>query len=342
MNKRIWYKRLLLTLGVVLILATNAGCKKKDSGGDTGPKVYEIAVMVKSLNSDFWQIVLDGANRAAAEFRSEINVTNYGARVEIDIDEQISVLENIINSKPAAIVRAATTKDALVPQIEQAMDGGIPVIIIDSDVSTSKFVSFLRTDNVKGGAIVADEIVKQWQAAGINPSGKRVQVIQALAGVQTIIDREDGFRARLLQLVPDIVFLETQYTNNDVDTTMSTFDNVITANGDNLIGVFATNNTCSIGVARAIAVRGIKDKCIGMGFDAEQEEIDAVNEGILKGFVVQDPWGMGYLGVTTALKHLKGERVDREVDTGATLVTKVNINDPAMAALIDTSKRTAY
>jgi ribose transport system substrate-binding protein len=339
-NKVTCYKYVFpiaLILGFAMLGTACSG--KGESKDDT---VFEIAVMVKSLESDFWQIVLDGADKAAEDLKSEIHITHYGAKVELDFDEQIGVLENIINSQPDAIVVAAVNQDILVPQIEQAMDAGIPVILIDSNVSSDTYVSFLRTDNKQGGVIVAEDMVKQWETMGIDPRGKKVQVIQAAAGVPSISDREEGFRSKLQELVPDIRFLETQYTDNDINTTMSTMDNVITANSTDLVGVFATNNTTGIGIARSIAERGIKDKCVGMAFDAEKEEVDAVNEGALKGFVVQDPWGMGYLGVATALKYLKGENVDKDVDTGATLVTKDNINDPAIAALIDPSKRTSY
>ena len=105
--------------------------------------------IVKASESEFWQIVLDGAKKAAKHFG--IKLIHQEATTEADVAKQVSILETAISMKPDAIVIAPTVADALVPGIEKAMDRGIPVIIIDSAANTDKYVSFLASDNYKIG-----------------------------------------------------------------------------------------------------------------------------------------------------------------------------------------------
>ena len=67
-------------------------------------------------------------------------------------------MENAISSHPTAIVIAATNAQALAQPIEHATEAGIPVIVIDSDANTKKYVTFLATNNVTGGEKAADEV----------------------------------------------------------------------------------------------------------------------------------------------------------------------------------------
>ena len=102
---------------------------------------------------------------------------------------------------------------------------------------------------------------------------------------------------------------------------------LITAN-PNLVGVFASNLILAQGVGQAIAENKLGDKIKVIAFDSDDKTVGFLKEGVLSGLVVQDPYRMGYDGVKTALAVSKGETVEANVDTGANLVTKANMDDP--------------
>src|SRR5579863_2834524 len=115
-----------------------------------------IVVVVKATTSQYWATVFDGADAAAKVLG--VQVSKLGATAETDVAGEVSIMENAISSKPTAIVVAATNAAALAHPIEQATAAGIPVIVIDSDANTNKYVTFLATNNVTGGEKAADEL----------------------------------------------------------------------------------------------------------------------------------------------------------------------------------------
>src|SRR5580692_12936636 len=114
-----------------------------------------IPVIVKDTTSNYWQIVLAGARKAGKDLN--VNVPQLGAQSESDINSQISILENVVSEKPAAIVIAPTQFKALGKPIDEAAKKCI-IIGIDSAADSKAFTSFLTTDNVQGGRVAADAL----------------------------------------------------------------------------------------------------------------------------------------------------------------------------------------
>lgn len=341
--KKVLKKTAGLLAIISLLISVMVGCSNSNNTENTTTEtvsqgevkeVYEVAVIVKATDSDFWQSLLLGANNAMKDNEDKIHVTTYGPPSEADIDQQVAILENVLAKKPDAIVIASTSSDATVPMIEEAADAGIPVITIDNKVNTDKYTAFLATDNEKGGALAAEEMLAEWEARGIDPSGKKVAIISSMAGVQVLIDRDSGFEKRMKELVPDIKFIETRYTDNDIVKALSAAEDLLTANKD-LIGFFADNNHTGTGASRAVSERGLEDKVMVVAFDSDSEEISALENGSIKALVVQDPYGMGYKGTMYALDAIEGKDVPKEVDTGATVVIKTNMNDESVKKLLD-------
>jgi ribose transport system substrate-binding protein len=98
-----------------------------------------IPVIVKDTTSFYWQIVLAGARSAGKEFN--VNVPELGAQSEGDIAGQISILENAVAGKPAAIVISPTQFSALGKPIDMAAKS-TKVIGIDGSADTKSFTSF--------------------------------------------------------------------------------------------------------------------------------------------------------------------------------------------------------
>jgi ribose transport system substrate-binding protein len=312
---------LALIIAIVTLMPTFAESPKK------------VAVIIKATDSDFWQYVLVGATNYAKENAAKVEVTTYGPPSEADIDKQVGILEDVVNSNPDAIVIASTSSDATVPAIERAVSMGIPVITIDNKVNTDKVTSHLATNNTKGGALAADNLVARLKQLKKPLSGK-VALISAMAGVQVLTDRDTGFQEQLKKVAPGLKVLPTRYIDNDIMKALSAAEDLLTANPD-LVGFFADNNHSGDGVARAIRERNLGDKIAATAFDSDPEEVQSLSDGILFALILQDPYGMGYKGVDSALKALAKKSLPAYVDTGATAVTKANMNEPKIKGLLD-------
>lgn len=300
-------------------------------------KPADVAVIIKATDSDFWQYVLVGARNYAKEFPEKVSITTYGPRSEADIDRQVTILEDVISTKPDAIVISSTSSDATVPALEDAKAQGIVVVTIDNRVNTDKVDSLLATNNLAAGKLAAQTFVDMLKAKGLPLKGK-VGIIGSMAGVQVLSDRDDGFINGMKEFAPEIQLLGPRYCDNDIVRALNNAIDMYTANPD-LLGFFADNNHTGDGVARAIAELGLSDKLIGIAFDSDPEEIEAVRDGALKALVLQDPYGMGYYGVDFALKKLAGEDIPSYVDTGVTIVTKANMDNPEILGLLDPMTR---
>ena len=290
-----------------------------------GLAAYKIAFIVKATDSDFWQYTIVGAKNAEHDLQGLVEVTVYGPPSEADIDKQISILENVINTKPDAIVMSSTSSDAPSLLLDRAYEMGIKIILIDNLVFNTRYHSFLATNNKVGGALAAEKLVEALKAAGKPLKGK-VGLISAMAGVQVLIDRDEGFIQRLKEIAPDLEVLPTRYVDNDIAKAANAAEDLLLANPD-LVGFFADNNHTGDGVARVIEERGLQDKIIAVAYDSDPQEIDALKTGSLKALIVQDPHGMGYKGVMFAFMALHDEPLPKYFDTGVYVITKENLED---------------
>ncbi len=293
----------------------------------------EVAVIIKATTSDFWQYVLVGAENYAKEFPDRVKITTNGPPSEADIDQQVSILEDVVSINPKAIVIASTSSDATIPALEDAQSKGIVVVTIDNRLNEDVYDSFLATNNYIGGGLAAQAMFDSWKELGIEPKGK-VGIVNAMAGVQVLTDREQGFRDKMKEIAPDVEVLDTRFTDNDMIKSVAAAEDQISAN-DDMIGFFGCNNVTGSGVARVISEQGLKDKIVGIAFDSDPEEIEAIANGDLKALILQDPYGMGYKGVDFAWQKVNGNEIPKEVDTGATVVTKANFDDPAIQGLLN-------
>lgn len=295
-------------------------------------KKYEIAVIVKAVHSDFWQMLLLGARKAMKDNPERINVKTYGPPEESDIQEQVKILEDIVAEKPDAIVIASTSNDLTVPAIEKAESQGIPVVTVDNRVNTEQFTSFLATDNLAAAGQAADAMFEEWKKEGIETKGKTVIVFNSMRDSKVDQDRDRGFIDRIRELAPDLGTIETKFVENSAELTTEITEGYL-ENDDTLIGIFADNDQTGVGAANAIS--GAENCNVKVyAFDSAEEEVSALKAGGISGLVVQDPAGMGYKGVMSAIAALEGKPVEKEIDTGAAIVTKDNINDPKVQELL--------
>ena len=292
----------------------------------------EIAVIVKTGNSSFWQNVQTGCFDAQKELKAKtpkLSVTFLGPQSESNVAEEINIVESAIDRGVKAIVLAPSDVTALVPAVKKAKDAGIPVVVIDSLLTgpTSNYVSFLATDNDAAGRACAKELIARVKAATGGDTGK-IAVMSYVAGVGSEIGRVGGFKDYIAKN-SHLQVVTTQYSNADMPTALNQTTNVLASNPD-LVGIFGANEPTAVGMGRAIAQAGLSGKIVAIGFDGNAALQNFVKDGTLQAIAVQSSYNMGFLGVKTAYDAAFAKKqVPAKVDTGFIIVTKDNIDTPA-------------
>lgn len=294
-----------------------------------------IPIIVKDTTSFFWQIVLSGARKAGKDLT--VSVPELGAQSESDINGQISILENAVSGKPAAIVIAPTQFAALGKPIDEAAKEVI-IIGIDSAADSKAFTSFLTTDNVQAGRVAADGLAAAIEAKYGKAEGD-VALITAIPGVGSLDQRAKGFKEQIAAKYPGLKLIADKIADGQATTGLNIMTDLITAN-PKMRGVFASNLIMAQGAGQAIAENKVSDKIKLIGFDSDDKLVKLLADGNIAALVVQDPFRMGYDGIKTALAASKGEKVPKDVDTGVNLITKENMNSQRSKELLtpDVSK----
>ncbi len=313
----------LLFIGVLTLALGGAGA---------ADKTYKIAVIPKGATHEFWKAMHAGAVKAQRELAAtgvKLEVMWKGPLKEDDRDQQIQVVENFMTRRVDGMVLAPLDSQALVAPVVNAAKVGIPVVIVDSDLKSDKQISFVATDNHKGGALAAEQLAKLLGGEG------NVILLRYAIGSASTEAREAGFLDALKKHPGLKLISSDQYGGATRETAYQASQNLLNRYGRDVQGVFAPNETTTIGMTKALRDLGKGGGKVKMvGFDANAQSLQDLKSGDLQGIVVQNPFRMGYDGVLTVMKHLRGQPVEKRVDTGVTLVTQDNVNQPAIQELI--------
>src|SRR6202043_3908267 len=185
-----------------------------------------IPVIVKDTTSSYWQTVFAGARKAGKELNVEIH--ELGAQAESDVNGQVSVLENAVSEKPAAIVISPTQFSALGKPIDEAAKKAI-IIGIDSGADSKSFTSFLQTDNVQGGRVAADGLAAAIAAKYGKPEGD-VALITSIPGVGSLDQRAKGFKEEIAAKYPGLKLVADKVADGMATTALNIMTDLITAN----------------------------------------------------------------------------------------------------------------
>jgi ribose transport system substrate-binding protein len=288
-----------------------------------------IPIIVKDTTSFYWQIVLAGARKAGQDLG--VKVPLLGAQSESDISGQISILENAVSDRPAAVVISPTQFAALGKPIDEAAKR-VKIIGIDSAADSRSFTSFLTTDNVQGGRAAADALAEGIKGASGKAEGD-VALITSLPGVGSLDQRTKGFKEQLGKY-PGLKLVADKVADGQATTGLNIMTDLLTAN-PNLRGVFASNLIMAQGAGQAIAENKAQAKVKLIGFDNDDKLVKLLDQGVIYALIVQDPFRMGYDGIKTALAVSKGEKVPDFVDTGVNTITKASMNTPRSQELLN-------
>ena len=291
------------------------------------PKL-RIAVIPKGTTHIFWKSVEVGAQAAGNELGVEIIWK--GPLKENDRAQQISIVEQFVQEGVSGIVLAPLDNTALQRPVATAVSKKIPVVIFDSALKGEAgrdFVSFVATDNKKGGMLGGDYLARL-----LNGKGK-VVLLRYQVGSASTEEREEGF-VQAIGKNPGLTFTVNNRhagaTAGEAKTAaMNIIDKLKEADG-----VFAPNESSTFGMLLALRQSNLAGKIKFVGFDTSPPLIEALRKGEIDALVAQDPTKMGYEAVKTLVAHIKGKQVPKTVDTGVRLITRENLDTPEIKKLL--------
>jgi len=322
---------LLVLFGVAA--CSDSASRKTDSGTAAAGKgkTYTLAVIPKGTTHEFWKSIHAGAIQAAQELDAagdSVHIIWKGPLREDDREQQVQVVEGFTSQGVSGIVLAPLDNRALVRPVEEAKGAGVPTVIIDSGLESDQIVSFVATDNYKGGELCADRLGTLLEGKG------KVLVLRYQEGSNSTEQREKGFLDKIKSAYPGITVVSSdQYAGATRETAKRASENLLNRFGADLDGIFTANESSTVGMLLALQDIAKAGKIKFVGFDASQTLLDAMKAHQLDGVAVQNPMKMGYLGVKTMVAHLKGQPVEKRIDTGVSLVTPETMDTPEMKEL---------
>jgi ribose transport system substrate-binding protein len=330
----------MLCIGTGVIGIVSAGGSK--SFGQNGPSRTApavtlakptIPIIVGDKTSAYWQTVFAGARRAGQDLG--VSVIELGTDSESDINGQIGILADAVASRPSAIVIAPAQFAALGKPIDNAAKH-VKIVGIDSDVDSSAFTSFVKTDNVQAGRLGADILADAIKRTYADAEGD-VAVITSLSGIASLDQRARGFKEQVATKYGALDIVAHKVGDGQAKTGFDIMMELI-ADYPELRGVFASDLIMAKGAAQAVAEKRTNkggDTIDFVGFDSDESLVQMLRDGIVAGLVVQDPFRIGYDGIKTALAASKGEHVPTNVGIGASLITKASMNSPRAQELLN-------
>ncbi len=276
---------------------------------------------------EYWKSIHAGAVKAAGE--ENVELIWKGPQKEDDRAGQIAVVEDMIARRVNGIVLAPLDGKGLQRPIAEARRAGIPSVIVDSGLEGDDYISFIATDNYKGGQLGAQRLVEALGGKG------SVILMRVMVGAESTMRREQGFLEEIRRRPAIRVLSDNQYGGITTETAYQTGENLLNR-FPNVDGIFCPNESTTFGMLRALTDAGKIGRTKFVGFDSSDKLIGALREGHLHGLVLQNPFRMGDLGVKTLVRHLRDRKapIEKRIDTGATVATLQNMDHPEVRLLL--------
>jgi ribose transport system substrate-binding protein len=305
-----WKKATIICLILIWTLMPNGCYKQSGSGASEDRKTIEFIVKMKS--GEHWNLVKQGVREAASEF--DVNVNFMAPDEETDVYQQEILVNNAIENKVDAIVLAASDYREMSSIVEKANENKIPVITIDSGVSTNKVLSKVSTNNFESGKQAAERLV---QLTGEN---SKLAILSFVKGSESAQKREEGV-LEALSKYPGVQVVPTEYCYSSESLAALQTRNILSIY-DNIDGIVALNSSASLGAAQAIEELGLIGKVKLITFDSTMLGIQYLEKGTIQATVIQNPVAMGYLGVKYAVMAAKGEKIPDNINIESKLIDK--------------------
>lgn len=317
-------KKTLVAFAVVLSLVfCFAGC----TGGNLSSKSKTVAVITKGSDSDFWNDVKNGAFSAATEYN--IDITFEGPDSEEDYESQNKMIENAVSKNVGAIVLSAIDYEKNAPAVQKAIDKGIKVITVDSDVDANGKELFIGTDNVSAGKKAAEQAIELCK----NKKAVNIGIVNYGENTENGKQRLKGFTDYIDKVKNAKVVASVNVESNAESATLGAKQLIEENNGINVLIGF--NEWSTLGVGCAIKELNLKDEVFGIGFDSNVNCVGMLETGEIDTLIVQNPFSMGYLSVSKAAELLLGNaKTDGVIETDTYVVNRKNMFSPDVQKIL--------
>lgn len=317
-------KKTLVAFAVVLSLVfCFAGC----TGGNLSSKSKTVAVITKGSDSDFWNDVKNGAFSAATEYN--IDITFEGPDSEEDYESQNKMIENAVSKNVGAIVLSAIDYEKNAPAVQKAIDKGIKVITVDSDVDANGKELFIGTDNVSAGKKAAEQAIELCK----NKKAVNIGIVNYGENTENGKQRLKGFTDYIEKIKNAKVVASVNVESNAESATLGAKQLIEENKGINVLIGF--NEWSTLGVGCAIKELNLKDEVFGIGFDSNVNCVGMLETGEIDTLIVQNPFSMGYLSVSKAAELLLGNaKTDGVIETDTYVVNRKNMFSPDVQKIL--------
>ena len=274
---------------------------------------------MKTPNNPFFIDMQSGAEEAARRLGVELVVQS--PEREIDVEKQMQIVENLLQTGIRALCIAPASSKGLIPALARANAAHVPIVVVDDEVDPAAAAeagvhteSYVGSNNVEGGRIAGRHLI---EATG---GRAKVAILEGIPGHETGDSRLAGFR-EAIRAAPGIRVVASQTANWERDQGFTVFQNLLQAHPE-VDAVFACNDMMALGATEAIAAAGRSGTIRVIGFDAVDDARRAIASGAMAASVAQFPSEMGRLAVETAVKLIHGESVPKDQRTKIGLVTR--------------------
>ena len=340
-----------LILALTMISALFAGCGQEKSepaaGADAG-KTYKIIYLTPSTASPFWSQVEVGMKQAKLDCEAKLGIridyTIMGPAEEQQTEEYIESFENAIAKQPDAILTATLSIDPTVPKAMEATSQGIILNFVncglgagDDGAHEETYNQFYYCSNDTIGEMAGQAFLEAMQKKGMSLDSGVIGINMNVEN-EALNHRIDAFRAYMAENAPGLTLTDTYYNGNDSAKAQANAENVISAQGADLIGMYSGNNITADGVCNAVRDAGLKYKFVSVGVDSDETEITALKDGFLDAIIVQNAFEQGYKCMENAVLTLmegKNPEADKQVNCLPVVVTGDNIDTEEIQFMMD-------
>lgn len=330
-------KTIYLVIVIIILSFGLTGCA---NSGSKGKDVSNLSPMIGQKNEEYYMITfLSGMEYWKGSYKGFEDAgklygikTIYTGGIQYDVNQQVTVLEQVIAKKPAGIAISCMNPDAFATPIKNAIDSGIPVVTFDADSPNSGRYSFLATDNEAAGYSAAQVLDKQ-----IGDEGGDVAII-TLPTQQNHEQRVEGFKKALETEYKNLKIVEIGNGKSDQTEAARVLAGFLQLH-PNIKGVFCTDATSGVGAATAVKEANKVGQVKIVSFDTDRGNLDSIKSGVISASIAQGTYVMGYqsLNFLYQLRHglinpvddWKSKKINplpSFVDTGVSIVTKENVD----------------
>ena len=275
-----------------------------------------IAYVTNGNTNEGWTLINGGA-QAAAE-KAGVKFIQLAAE-KGELSKQLAIVEDMITRQVNAIAIAPVDSAGIAPAVNKALAAGIPVVAVDTGVSGADITSYVATDNIK-----AANVQGAWAATQVK-SGDTVIYVTGDQGQSTGRERKQGFLDGLNGKVKGVKVVEVP-TAWDQTQAQNGVEAALRANPNAKIIANAWDGG-ALGAKAAMMSQGFKKGSIQIaGFDGSPGGLDMMKQGWQQANAAQMLAKIGAVGVETAIKAAKGEKVEKRIDTGSFLVLPSNVD----------------